>query len=104
MLHIMERFFLHFVASTFLTMAVFATLYYWVRNNARAGLWISGRLRHLILTSALLVFALATLREPYDIYMGNNSFVKSCFDQLSWLLGAAVSGWGLYRFKNMGDL
>lgn len=102
MLHILERFFIHFFVSTFLVGAVFYALRYWGNRNSHVGRWVSGRHGHLLVTSALIVFALATLREPFDVWRGNNTFLKSCFDQLSWFAGAAVSAWGLYRYRKAG--
>lgn len=99
MLHIIERFFIHFASSTFLTLAVFFALRHWGRKNAKVGNWISGIHRHLLVISALLVFALMPLREPFDVYFGTQVWYKAIFDQLSWALGAAVSAWGLSRFK-----
>ena len=98
MIHIIERFFLHFACSTFLVVALFFALQTWILGNSKVAIFISSRRSHILITAALIVAALLPLREPYDIWAGNNSFVKSIFDQISWFLGAAVSAWGLYRF------
>ena len=104
MLHIIERFAIHSLSACALTLMVFYSLRYWGQRNRKVPKFISGRHAHLLVTSALVVFSLAVLREPFDIWMGNNSFLKSCFDQASWMLGAAVSAWALYRFAKMRDL
>lgn len=100
--HILERFLIHFVASTFVTLAVFYLLRYWGMRNCKVGQFISGRKSHLLVTAALIVFALAPLREPFDIAAGQ-VWYKAVTDQISWMLGAAVSAWGLYRFAKFGD-
>ena len=100
MIHILERFMLHFVAATFLTLGVYFGLRLWLRKTRKVASFLSANYAHLLVTSALIVFAIAPLREPLDIYLGNNSIVKSFFDQASWCLGAAVSAFGLYRFKS----
>lgn len=102
MLHILERFILHFVSATFLTLAAFYLLRYWGRHNRKVGIFISGRHGHLVTISALIVFALAVLREPIDIHMGQ-VWYKAISDQISWLLGCAIGAWGLYRFKKIED-
>lgn len=99
MMHILERFFIHFAASTFLTLAFFFALRYWLRRNAKVGLWISDRREHLLIISALLVFALLPLREPFDVHFGQ-VWYKAITDQISWFLGPAVSVWGLYRYDH----
>lgn len=98
MIHILSRFVLHFACSAFILLAFFYTLRYWLRRNSRLPRWISSDHTHLLITCALLVMALLPLREPYDIWAGNNSFIKSIFDQLSWYIGAACGVWGLHRF------
>jgi putative effector of murein hydrolase len=97
MMHIIERFFIHFGCSTLITMIFYFAITYWIRKNWRLRNWMG--LNYLLVIAALLVAALLPLREPYDIYVGNNSMTKSIFDQLSWFLGAGVSAWGLYRFR-----
>ena len=99
MAHILERFFIHMISATFVTLGIYFALSYWLRTNAKVSQWISLEHKHLLVVSALIVFALLPLREPYDIWAGNNSIIKSCFDQFSWLLGASLAAWGLYRFK-----
>lgn len=99
MLHVIERFVIHFAAAIFLTLAAFYAMRYWGMRNCKVRIFLSGRKSHLLVTSALVVFAIAPLREPFDVFTGNNTFIKSCFDQLSWMLGAAVAAWGLYRFQ-----
>ena len=95
---IIERFIIHFVSATFALLAFFFALRYWLRRNAKVGQWISSRTTHLLVTSALLVFALFTLREPFDV-AGGQVWYKAIFDQFSWFAGAAVSVFGLYRFR-----
>jgi len=101
MLHIIERFAIHFASSTFLTVCIYYALRYWLNHNSKVSGWLSSRKFHLLVTSALIVFALFTLREPWDVYAANNTIVKSYFDILSWFLGPAVSVWGLHRLEKI---
>ena len=98
MLHIAERFLIHFASATFLTLAVFFLLRVWLKTNRKIGNWISADVRHLLVLSALAVWALSTLREPFDAKMGQTS-VKATFDFISWLAGCGCAAWGLYRFR-----
>ena len=99
MMHILERFILHFTASTFLTLAFFTALFKWSKTNLKAAAWIGTDKQHVLFLSAVLVAALLPLREPYDIYMGTQVWYKAITDQISWFAGAAVSAWGLYRYS-----
>jgi len=99
MMHILERFVIHLASSTFLTVAVYFALMYWLRKNRQVRNWISPEVNHVLVTSALIVFALATLREPFDVYFGTQVWYKAIFDQISWMLGAGLSVWGLWRFR-----
>lgn len=99
MLHILERGIIHFFASGSLVLAVFLAYSYWTKHNAKAAEWLpSGKA--LLVFSALSVFALASLREPIDVALGQ-SVTKAFTDFTSWILGTGVSAWGLYRFKKM---
>lgn len=95
--HIAERFLIHFFSATALTLCAFFALRYWVGHNQKVGVWISARRSHLLVLSAVLVFALLPLREPFDVALGQ-TWYKAIADQISWFLGAAVSAWGLHRF------
>jgi hypothetical protein len=101
MAHILERFIIHFFSSCAITLMVFFVLRYWGQHNRKVPMFISGRHGHLVVTAALIVFAFATLREPFDIALGGQVWYKAIFDQASWLLGCATAAWGLYRFKKM---
>lgn len=96
--HIVERFIIHFVGATFALLAFFFALRYWLRRNRKVAAFLSPDINHLLVTSALLVFALFTLREPFDVASGQ-VWYKAIFDQISWFAGAAVSAFGLYRFR-----
>ena len=101
MVHGIERFIIHFLSSTFLVLLSFFALYYWIKFKPRVGNWISGEWKHLITTCALLVFVVASLREPFDVFFDKHGILKSTTDQISWLLGAAVSLIGLRLFKRL---
>ncbi|MCX8014124.1 MAG: hypothetical protein N3A02_07525 [Rectinema sp.] len=99
MMHIAERFAIHFASATFLTVCVYFLLLFWLRRNRKVRTWISTEVPHMLVTSALIVFSLATLREPFDVWFGNQVWYKAIFDQISWLAGCAVAAWGLYRYR-----
>ena len=98
MAQFIERFLVHFICSTSLTLAAFFALRYWISHNTKVGIFLSARKSHLIISSALIVWGLSVLREPYDILAGNQLWYKAIFDQLSWTLGLGITAWGLYRF------
>ena len=95
--HILERGLIHFFSSASLVIIVYFLLKYWVRKNAKVGIWISSRKTHLLFNSALIVSYLATFREPIDM-SNQGTAIKSICDMISWLLGSATSVFGLYRY------
>ena len=98
MSHIFERFFIHFAASTFITLAFFFVLRFLSTKYINFGIWVSGHKEHLLVTSALCVFAMMPLREPFDTAFGTQVWYKAIFDQISWFVGPAVAVFGLYRY------
>lgn len=96
--HILERFAIHFIGSTFLVIVYYYALEYSLHKVKDMYLWVSTRPRHILTLSALLVANSMILREPFDIFFGNNTIIKSVFDTFSWYAGCAFSAWGIYRF------
>lgn len=103
MLHIILRFFLHYITSTFITLAFFFGLRFWRRHNAKAALWIAPEKQRLLLLSGLCVFAIFPLREAFDNAFLTQVWYKAITDDLSWLVGPGTSVWGLYRFDYLED-
>lgn len=98
MTHIIYQFAAHFFSSLAVDLIFFFALRYWAIHNSKVKFWLPDE--HVVLMVAgLLTAAILPLREPYDIWRGNNTFIKSCFDQLSWFMGAGCGTWGLYRFR-----
>jgi len=96
-MHMIERALIHFFASCSLTLIVYFALRFWSTSNKKVSDWVGTSNRHLLLLAALLVFALAELREPFDVASGQ-TVAKAVTDFISWFAGCAVSAWGLYRF------
>lgn len=101
--HIAERFVLHYICSTALTLIFFFLLRFGVRKSNWMVRYVAPDKLRLLTVSALLVAGLFSLREPWDIYAGNNSIIKSYFDILSWYSGPISSVWGLDRFDRSED-
>lgn len=98
MWHIIDRFLIHVAASMFLTVTVFFSLKLWIRKNLKVSQYIAPEKKRLLVLSALIVFALAPLREPFDLYYGNQTVVKTIFDIISWCLGPGISTVVLLKF------
>ena len=94
-LHILDRFVIHFTASTAAVLWGFLGLKSLFRRTKSE--WLSASWRTSLLIAALAVFAGSTLREAYDVTNGQ-SLLKAGFDYASWLLGAGASCWSLNRF------
>ncbi len=101
--HIIERFLIHVASSATISLCFFFALRFWLRKSKRVGAWVSSNKQHLLVISALLVFAFLPIREAYDVAFGNQVWYKTPFDQLSWFLGPLVSTVLLYRFDKLED-
>lgn len=94
MLHIADRFLIHFFSSAGIVLA--ATFALGVAQRRLRWPWLPRFVQGQIILSAVLVFAVVVLREPYDVSRGD-SLTKSICDFLSWAGGCGVSAWGLWR-------
>lgn len=86
MLHIAERFLIHFFSSAGLVLAAFHLLG-WLQRRSR---FVPEGWRARLALAGLAVFAVSTLREAYDVHAGQ-SLLKAVADYLSWLSGTALS-------------
>jgi hypothetical protein len=93
-LHIIDRFLIHFFSSAGIVLA--ATFALATLQRRLRWPWLPSRVQGQIILSALLVFSVAVLREPYDVSRGD-PLAKSISDFISWASGCGVSVWGLWR-------
>lgn len=102
--HIIDRWVIHFFASTSLVLML-TMLFLWLQRTKRLPVWtrqfaavfMVAQVPQMLVLAAVLVFAGSTLREAFDVWMGQ-SLLKAFTDYSSWLAGVATSAWGLYRF------
>jgi hypothetical protein len=103
MMHILERFLIHLVTGPILIGIVWVALVYWYDNNRKVRWWMEDVDRVLLTLAGLVIAALVTQREAYDLYLGKQTLVKTVFDQAGWFAIAGAGCWGLYRLvKKMG--
>lgn len=95
LVHIVERFLVHFFSATGIVLAV-STFLRFARRKKRYS-WLPDGTRATLVWAALIVFSVAVLREAYDVSAGG-WVVKSYFDYASWALGCGVGAWGLIRY------
>ena len=96
LLHIIDRGLIHFTASTTLVLMLAVLLRIWYRRTRSTCL--PRTMHQTQLTASLLLFAFSTLREPYDVYMGQ-SLIKAICDFISWALGILFADWALHRWR-----
>lgn len=94
LLHILDRFAVHFFASMSLVLLAFFAVRHF---TPKARGWLPDEWKEQLALAGLLVFAFSTLREAWDVAHGQ-TLLKAFTDYASWLLGCGGSVWGLYRF------
>lgn len=95
-LHVLDRFIVHFFSASSLVMLTFFALRTLDRRIRSE--WLPDDWKPLLGLAAVTVFAVASLREAWDVAQGQ-ALGKALTDYASWLLGCGVSTWGLARFK-----
>lgn len=94
MLHILDRFVIHFFSSAgILLCALFALRFVCRRTRTE---FLPQTFRAQLVFAALAVFAFAALREAWDVHQGQ-SIVKAFTDYASWFLGCGCCAYGLHR-------
>ena len=98
MLHIIDRFVIHFFSSAgILLCALFALR--WAERRWKLS-WLPYTFKTQLIVAALAVFAISTLREAFDVYNGQ-LLIKAVTDYISWLTGLGCSVYALYRIRSM---
>jgi hypothetical protein len=97
--HIIDRFIIHFFASTGVVLALTYALGCLARRTRWP--WLPRFARSQVMVAALVVYAASTLREAYDVSQGQ-TLTKAIFDYVSWAGGCGCSAWGLWRLTGGG--
>ena len=97
-MHIIERFAIHFFSSAGVLMCALFALRFGQRRLKSKFLPDSFPVQMLI--CAIAVFAVAAIREAFDVHAGQ-SIGKAVSDFISWGLGCGCSIWGLTRLRRM---
>jgi plasmid replication initiation protein len=101
--HIAERFLIHLVTGPILIGIVWVALVYWYDNNRKVRWWLEDPDRVMLTMAGLVIAALVTQREAWDLYYGRQTLVKTVVDQVFWFPIAGAGCWWLYRLvKKMG--
>ena len=94
---ITERFFIHLFGGVGIILAVSFFLRFMKRKKQYS--WLPVGTKATLIWAAMLVFAVAVLREAYDVSQGG-WVVKSYIDYLSWALGCGLGTYGLMRYHD----
>ena len=100
MTHILVQFGIHVLTGPALIAMVWLALAYWYERNSRFRWWMEDLDRVLLSFAGLLIAALVTQREAYDLYYGHQTVAKTLIDQVQWFPIAGFGCWGLYRLVN----
>lgn len=94
MMHIVDRFLLHFGWTVWLISGLWFLLRMIKRKKDVS--WLPDLWKHQLLLCGILVALGPLTREAWDVYNGQ-SLIKAFTDYISWIFGSAVSLWGIYR-------
>lgn len=95
LLHIIDRFTIHFAASTTLLLALAVGWRYLARKVKSA--WFPKDMIQTLIYAGVSVLFIALTREYIDLARGQ-SLVKAISDAISWFTGIGFGIWGLYRW------
>ena len=98
MLHVLDRFVIHFFSSGGILLCCFFVLHFVQRK--KQWIWLPALMQPQLLLVGVCVFAGSALREAYDVHAGQ-TLVKAIIDYVSWAAGCACSIWGLWRFRSI---
>lgn len=103
MTHILTQFGIHILTGPFLIGAVWLALVYWYEKNRKMRWWLEDPDRVLLTMAGLVIAAIVTQREAYDLHLGKQTLVKTVCDQVGWFAIAGAGCWWLYRLvKKLG--
>lgn len=97
MTHILERLLIHLVTGPILIGIIWVALVFWYDNNRKVRWWLEDIDRVLLTMAGLVIAALVTQREAYDLYYGRQTVLKTVLDQAQWFGIAGGGSWLLYR-------
>lgn len=97
MTHILTQFGLHFLTGPCLIAMVWFALVFWYEKNRKLRWWMEDLDRVMLTMAGLVIAALVTQREAYDLYYGRQTLVKTLCDQVGWFAIAGAGTWLLYR-------
>lgn len=94
MLHILDRFLIHFFSAPGLILGL--TFGLGVLERRARWSWLPHSLLATSIWAAGIIFACSALREAYDVSQGG-TLTKSIFDYISWAGGCGLTPWAIYR-------
>ena len=98
MIHMLERFVIHFASSGMLVMIT----YFLLRSLWRRLVWRILEKRQAVVFAVICAVPTAfipPLREAFDVAAGQ-PLLKAVTDYISWFAGAGVASWLAYRISN----
>jgi len=103
MTHILTQLGIHILTGPCLIAMVWVALVFWYEHNRGLRWWLEDLDRVLLTMAGLVIAALVTQREAYDLYYGRQTVIKTVCDQVGWFLIAGGGSWALYRaVKKLG--